>query len=42
MKTCQNCGHECHCGTTCYQNHIDGDNHPVQIECCKECIHSEE
>ena len=25
MEKCQNCGHDCHCGTTCTQNHKDGE-----------------
>jgi len=39
MKTCQNCGHQCHCGTTCNQQHTDGDGKIIEIECCKECRH---
>ena len=25
MKNCYNCGHSCHCGMDCVQNHKDGD-----------------
>ncbi len=39
MKTCQNCGHECHCGTNCVQNHKDGDGNDIQIQCCTNCRH---
>ena len=39
MKICQNCGHQCHCGTTCTQQHTDGDGKIVEIECCKACRH---
>ena len=37
MNNCQNCGHECHCGSNCVQNHKDGDGNNLQIECCKNC-----
>jgi len=39
MKNCQNCGHDCHCGSSCIQQHTDGDNKKIEIECCKECRH---
>ena len=39
MKNCQNCGHDCHCGTICVQNHTDGDGNNVQIHCCAYCRH---
>jgi hypothetical protein len=39
MKNCQNCGHQCHCGTSCIQQHTDGDGKQLEIECCKECRH---
>lgn len=41
MKYCQNCGHECHCGTVCVQNHKDGDQNEVQIHCCASCRHDD-
>ena len=41
MEKCQNCGHDCHCDTICYQNHKDGDGKDVQIECCKSCLHED-
>ena len=37
MKNCQNCGHECHCGTSCTQEHKDGDNKNILILCCNHC-----
>lgn len=37
MSDCTNCGHNCHCGTTCCQTHKDGDGKDVTIECCKNC-----
>lgn len=37
MSNCNNCGHDCHCGSYCMQNHTDGDGNQVQIECCKNC-----
>ena len=37
MKNCYNCGHSCHCGTDCVQNHKDGDGKNIQIVCCKSC-----
>ena len=39
MKNCQNCGHDCHCGSSCIQQHTDGDGKIVEIECCKACRH---
>ena len=39
MKNCQNCGHECHCGTTCYQDYKDGEGNDITIDCCKICRH---
>ena len=39
MKNCQNCGHECHCGSICVQNHKDGDGKDIQIHCCASCRH---
>ena len=39
MKNCQNCGHECHCGTTCYQDYKDGEGKDITIDCCKNCLH---
>ena len=37
MENCQNCGHICHCGTTCLQTHKDGDGNDIQINCCSHC-----
>ena len=42
MEYCQNCGHECHCGSDCMQNHKDGDGIDVQIKCCENCLHSKD
>ena len=39
MKTCNNCGHKCHCGTTCTQEHKDGDGKDILILCCSNCRH---
>ena len=39
MKNCQNCGHHCHCGTSCQQDVIDEFGNKYQIECCKHCRH---
>ena len=39
MKNCSNCGHECHCGITCYQDYKDGDGKDVVINCCSNCRH---
>jgi len=39
MKNCSNCGHSCHCGTICVQNHKDGDGNDIQIHCCANCRH---
>ncbi len=39
MKTCNNCGHECHCGTSCTQEHKDGDGKEILILCCSNCRH---
>ena len=37
MNSCQNCGHDCHCGGVCRQDHIDGDGNDVNIVCCTQC-----
>ena len=37
MEYCNNCGHECHCGSPCMKEHTDGDGKKIQIECCKQC-----
>ena len=37
MEYCNNCGHQCHCGSPCMKEHTDGDGKKVQIECCKQC-----
>ena len=37
MKNCLNCGHDCHCGTSCTQEHKDGDNKDILILCCNNC-----
>lgn len=37
MSNCSNCGHDCHCGTVCKQEHTDGDGKKLEIECCKNC-----
>jgi hypothetical protein len=42
ILTCQNCGHDCHCGGSCMQDLHDGDMKPVTIECCKHCRHKDE
>ena len=39
MKNCQNSGHSCHCGMTCYQDLKDGDGKDVVVDCCKSCRH---
>jgi len=39
MKNCQNCGHDCHCGNSCIQQHTDGDNKKVEVVCCNQCRH---
>ena len=37
MVYCQNCGHDCHCGSDCMQNyHGNG-----QFKCCGNCRHEE-
>ena len=37
MEYCNNCGHECHCGSPCIKEHTDGDGKKIEIECCKQC-----
>ena len=37
MQKCQNLVTIAHCGTTCTQNHKDGDGKDVTIECCNQC-----
>ena len=39
MEYCQNCGHQCHCGTSCLQDMVSEFNEKYQIECCKSCRH---
>ena len=39
MKSCNICGHKCHCGTTCTQKHKDGDGKDILILCCSNCRH---
>ena len=37
MEYCNNCGHQCHCGSPCMKEHKDGDGKKIEIECCKQC-----
>jgi len=37
MVNCKNCGHNCHCGTSCTQEHKDGDGKNILILCCAHC-----
>ncbi len=37
MEYCNNCGHQCHCGSPCMKEHTDGDGKKIEIECCKQC-----
>ena len=37
MENCKNCGHNCHCGTSCTQEHKDGDGKDILILCCNHC-----
>ena len=37
MENCQNCGHKCHCGKSCTQEHKDGDGKNILILCCNYC-----
>ncbi len=37
MANCKNCGHEAHCGTSCTQQHKDGDGKDILILCCNSC-----
>ena len=37
MNSCQNCGHDSHCGTNCRQNHTDCDSKEVSVLCCSHC-----
>ena len=37
MEYCNNCGHQCHCGSPCIKEHTDGDGKKIEIECCKQC-----
>ena len=32
MTSCQNCGHESHCGTSLFKDHKDGDNQTINIK----------
>ena len=32
MNSCQNCGHDSHCGGVCRQDHIDGDGNDVKSD----------
>lgn len=38
---CENCGHNCHCGTKCTQKIINEFNEQYKIECCAHCRHRE-
>jgi len=41
MVSCQNCGHDCHCGGKCKQEYTDGDGERYEIECCGKCRHED-
>lgn len=41
MNTCQNCGHDCHCGSNCTVTTKDGDDRDITIVCCNNCRHKE-
>jgi len=37
--TCQNCGHDCHCGGKCKQEVVNEFGEKYKIECCGNCRH---
>ncbi len=37
MSSCQNCGHELHCGTSYFKDFTDGDNQNINIKVCEQC-----
>jgi len=37
MLKCNNCGHDCHCGTVCEQTNIDEFGNKNTFQCCKHC-----
>ena len=37
MEYCNNCGHQCHCGSACKQEVVSEFGEKYEIECCKQC-----
>lgn len=37
MSKCENCGHDCHCGSICEQSNVDEFGNKNTFQCCKNC-----